>query len=229
MRLSYLSPKIGQYFIILISNSNQISKLLIRIAHNNDKDAFASFFNYYHARLIRYALLFVKSCQDAEDVVSDVMIKLLKQKEKLPEIKNFEGYLYLAIKNQALNLLKKQQLRSGSAIDIGDDYLTHHFVQPYDTILGDELRNIIFNTVEQLPPKRRMVYKMIKDDGLKIKEVAELLDLAEKTVKKHLELALRSMRATLEEYYAEKQNTTPIISIKHKAGIISLLLLFLVI
>jgi RNA polymerase sigma-70 factor (ECF subfamily) len=98
-------------------------------------------------------------------------------------------------------------------------------VQPYEAILADELRHVIIATVEKLPPKRRMVYKMVKDDGLKIKEVAELLDLAEKTVKKHLELAIRSLKETVEIYYAEKQSVTPVISIKHKAGIISILIL----
>ena len=209
-----------------MAKNDHITQCLIRIAKHNDKAAFASFFNYYHARLIRFAMLFLKSYQDAEDVVSEVMIKLLKQKEKLPEIKNFEGYLYLAIKNQALNLLRKQQLRSGHSIDIGEDHLTQKFVQPYETILADELRQIIFTTVEKLPPKRRMVYKMIKDDGLKIKEVAQILDLAEKTVKKHLELAVRSLKETVEIYYAEKQSSTPVINIKSKAGIISLLILF---
>lgn len=210
-----------------MSKNNHITQLLTRIAQHNDKAAFSEFFNYYHPRLIRFALLFLNTYQDAEDVVSEVMIKLLKQKEKLTEIRNFEGYLYLAIKNQALNLLKKQQLRGGHSIDISGDHLTHRSIQPYESILAEELRQVIFATVENLPPKRRMVYKMVKDDGLKIKEVAELLDLAEKTVKKHLELAIRSLKATVEIYYAEKQSATPVISIKHKAGIISLLFLWL--
>jgi len=207
-----------------LAKYHHIQQLLIRIARHNDKQAFAQFFNYYHARLIRFALLFLKSYQDAEDVVSDVMIKLLKQKEKLPEINNFEGYLYLAIKNQTLNLLKKQRLSSDNNVELSDDHLTHQYVQPYETILADELRQIIFNTVEKLPPKRRMVYKMVKDDGLKIKEVAQILDLAEKTVKKHLELALRSLKEVVELYNSEKKSTTPMISIKHKAGLILLLI-----
>ncbi|MFW5759713.1 MAG: RNA polymerase sigma factor [Cyclobacteriaceae bacterium] len=199
-------------------------QLLISIAKNNEKAAFATFYNYYHARLIRFALLFLKSYQDAEDVVSEVMIKLLKQKDRLPEIKNFEGYLYLAIKNQALNLLKKHQIKTGISVDIGEDHLTHQYVQPYDSILAEELRNLIFATVEKLPPKRRMVYKMVKDDGLKIKEVAELLEIAEKTVKKHLELAIRSLKEVVELYNSEKKSSTPVISIKSKAGLILLLI-----
>lgn len=203
---------------------NYITQLLTRIAHNNDKDAFGEFFNYYHARLIRFAMLYLKSYHDAEDVVSEVMMKLLKQKEKLPEIKNFEGYLYLSIKNQALNQLKKQQLRNGHSIDISEDHLTHQCVKPYETILAEELRQIIFDTVENLPPKRRMVYKMVKDDGLKIKEVAQLLDMAEKTVKKHLELAIRSLKETVENYYNDKKSATPVINIRHKAGLFLLLI-----
>ena len=50
-----------------------------------------------------------------------------------------------------------------------------------------------------------MVYKLIKDDGLKYQEVATLLDITEKTVKKHLELAIKALRHTLDRYYNPKK------------------------
>ena len=202
-----------------------IRSLLVRIAEKDDKNAFTEFFRYYHPKLIRFALMFVDSYQDAEDIVSEVLIKILKQRSKLKTINNFEGYLYLAVKNQSINYTKKLSSNKSENIqDIRDDLLTDSFVQPFELILEDELRTCIQQVVEKLPPQRRLVYKMIKDDGLRCREVAELLDIAEKTVKKHLELAIKDLKIAIEEYYSEKRSTTPVIRISKDLGMALLFL-----
>ncbi len=190
----------------------EVKILLEKIALENDKDSFSRLFKLYHTRLIRFALMFVYSMKDAEDVVSEVMIKLLKQREKLTEIDNFEGYLYRAIKNQALNLKKKNSFRQYVVVtEIPQDYLTNNYVQPLEVVLEKDLRTIVTEIIEGLPAKRGMVYKMIKDDNLTIREVSELLDIAEKTVKKHLELAMKDLRKAVESYYIEKKSKTQVI------------------
>lgn len=182
-------------------------ELLKRIAED-DKSAFATFFQRYQAKLIRFALMFVSSYADAEDVVSETLIKILKQRKKLFEIQNFEGYLYQAIKNQALNHIGKIQRRQEVySLSIPDDQLTSTYVQPLEAVLEKELRSLITKSVESLPPQRKIIYKMIKDDGLKCKEAAALLDIAEKTVKKHLELAIRDIKEAVEDYYSDTKAT----------------------
>ena len=199
-------------------------KLFQKVASQKDKTAFSQFFRMYHSRLIRYALLYVYSYKDAEDVVSEVIIKLLRKNNRIKEIKNFEGYLYSAIKNQALNLIKKNNRKSQCLLsDIPQDYLTNTYIQPIHIVLENELRSLITQTVENLPPQRRIVYKMIKDDNLRIREVAGLLDIAEKTVKKHLELAMKDLRKTIELYYSEKDARTRVIDIQSNISVISMI------
>ena len=199
----------------------ELSGLLQKIAYQDDKAAFSKFFKLYHARLIRFALLYVYSYKDAEDVVSEVMIKLLNQRRKLPEIKNLAAYLFTSVKHQAINYSKRNISKSQMHLDdIPKDFLTDNFVQPLELVLEKELREVIGNVVESLPPQRKLVYKMIKDDGLKIKEVAELLEIAEKTVKKHLELGLRNLKEAIEMYYAEKRSTTRVIKMPRDASLL---------
>ena len=198
-----------------------LTGLLQKIAYQDDKAAFSQFFKLYHARLIRFALMYVYSYKDAEDVVSDVMIKLLKQRHKLPEIKNMAAYLFTSVKHQAINYSKRNASKPHVLLDdIPKDFLTDNFIQPLELLMEKELREVIGNVVESLPPQRKLVYKMIKDDGLKIKEVAELLEIAEKTVKKHLELALRNLKEGIEIYYAEKRSTTPVIKMPRDATLL---------
>lgn len=198
-----------------MKDPQDLKGLLTLIAEGDDKKAFGIFFRRYHAKLIRLALMFVSSTQDAEDIVSEVMIRLLRKRDTLFRMDNFDGYLYTAIKNQAINFRVKHAKRQyDTPLDICKDSLTSSYIGPAEKVIEGELRSMITATVEQLPPKRRMVYKMIKDDGLKYQEVATLLDIAERTVKKHLELAIRDLRNTLDRYYDhEKSKGTPVLKL----------------
>ena len=197
--------------------------LLSRISNNSDKVAFGELFKRYHAKLVSFAATYVKYYEEAEDVVSDVFIKLLKQHEKLKDIENFDGYIYFAVKNECLNNLKKSKRKSQlfTSLDF-DDLKTGEYTQPLNQLLTDELRMTIAQLVDKLPQKRKLVYKMIKDDGLKINEVAKLLDIAEKTVKKHLELAIRELKVEISTYLSSNENDPKVIPINKQTGYLSL-------
>lgn len=183
-----------------------IKELLYRIAEYDDKEAFKTFFNLYYTKLIRFALLFVPAKQQAEDIVSEVLIRLLKKRRILCTIENFEGYLFLAVKNQALSFLKHTSSRmSFHSVDPEGTFLLSEQVNPERILLDDELRNLIYTTVENLPPRRKMIYKMIKDDGLKHKEVAALLEIAPKTVENHLDIAIKEIRRSVTLYLEGKK------------------------
>uniref|UniRef100_UPI0030EDA898 sigma factor-like helix-turn-helix DNA-binding protein n=1 Tax=uncultured Cyclobacterium sp. TaxID=453820 RepID=UPI0030EDA898 len=81
-----------------------------------------------------------------------------------------------------------------------DHVSTSDYSQPLNELLNNELRAFYSTLVEGLPCKRKLVFKMIKEDSLKIAEVAKLLEITEKTVKKHLELAIKDMRLGIQSY-----------------------------
>ena len=184
-----------------------IPEVLRRIADDNDQAAFTTFFHVYHPKLLTFAQLFV-SPQQAEDVVSDVLVTLLKQREKVFRMKKLEGYLFLCVKHRALNVLKKKSVRLAAdecgpvaepAVAPADD--------PLQQLLEAELRAWITEAVEALPPRRRMVYKLVKDEGLRYREVAELMDISERTVEHHLDAAVKGVRRVVSHYLSEKHPT----------------------
>ena len=85
------------------------------------------------------------------------------------------------------------------------DFLTSDFTDPYEVYVAHELSELTFKTIERLPPKRKLTYKFIKDDGLSYKEVAELLEISERTVEVHLKLAVRELRNVVKEYLKGKK------------------------
>ncbi len=202
-------------------------ELLCRISENADKAAFGELFKRYHSKLISFALCYIPRFEEAEDVVSEVFVKLLTKRERLKDIDNFEAYIYFSVKNQSLNHIKKNKKRDWlfSPIDF-DDVKTGEYLQPLNQLLHKEMREEIIRLVEQMPHKRRLVFKMIKDDDLKISEVAKLLNIAEKTVKKHLELAVKDLRLGIGDYLSSRNDSTTVIPLHRTANYIGLAILF---
>lgn len=143
----------------------------------------------------------------AEDVVSEVLIRLLRKRRTLVTIKNFQGYLFQAVKNEALNQLKLHKRYSYHTMpaEHEKDHFLPDVIDPCEKLLEKELRERITVIVEALPPKRRMVYKLVKDEGLRYKEVGELLNISERTVEEHIKIAVRELRQGVTQYLDEQQ------------------------
>lgn len=207
---------------------NNVKQLLVKIAENDDKQAFNIFFKYYYPKLIRFALLFVPHYEQAEDIISNVLTKMLKNRQKTFKMTNFEGYIFRAVKNESLNHLKREkQYYNINPIDEERDFISKSFTDPLEKLIEDELRTVIAKAVESLSPKRRMVYKLIKDEGLKYKEVAELLDISERTVEVHLKLSITTLKTVINEYIESKDTETSKIYLKVAKSLIIPILLSL--
>jgi len=202
--------------------------LLNRISVNSDKVAFSELFKRYHSKLVSFATCFLPDYSEAEDMVSEVFIRLLKNPKGLKDIENFEGYLYYSVKNQCLNQLKKNKRKNNLFVPLDlQDCKTGEYSQPLEQLVTSELREKIAGCIDRLPQKRRLVYKMIKDDGLSVKDTANLLDIADKTVKKHLELAVRELRVEIQEYLSNRSSDSKVIPISTKLGNMGTVLLIL--
>ncbi len=189
-----------------------LNHILQRIAIHDDQKAFSEFFDCYHSKLIKFAHLYVPNYNQAEDIVSEVLIKLLKNRKTLHKIEKFEGYLFTMIKNQSLNFIKQNKKNINHlSVDNMEDFLSTDRIDPYEKYLESELRNLLNKTIELLPPKRQMVFKFIKDEGMSQKEVAELMNISVRTVEVHLKLAVMEVRKVIKEYFTESEKEKPLI------------------
>ena len=184
---------------------SEINKLLKGIA-GGDRQAFDCIFDYYYPRLLRFARRYVRTYENAEEVVMDVLVRLLKKKDSLHKIENFNSYLFLSVKNQSMNFLRKKK-PDLIAHEDEEDYLIVDQTNPESIMLDQELMDLLQDTVESLPAKRRTVYKMIKEDGLRYSEVARLLNISPKTVEVHMGLAISSIRESIRNYMDDSPAT----------------------
>lgn len=192
-----------------------LKEILKKLSDSPDRSLYNFFFNKYYPKLIWFALLFVKQHSAAEDVVSDVMLNVLKKRKKLAEADNTEGYIYISVKNQSLKYLSKRNRHIYvDNLENDSDLLMTTSASPEYEYLENEFHQIIKSTIDSLPPKRKLVFKLIKEDGLRYNDVANLLDLSVKTIEAHMGLALKSLHESIEQYKNGENNSSKVFSIK---------------
>ena len=191
-----------------------LKDIFIRLSESPDRALYNFFFDTYYPKLIWFALLFVKQHSIAEEVVSDVMLNIFKKRDKLAKTDNIEGYIFITVKNQSLKYLRKnkRQVYFDNFENEADLLLTTS-VSPEYAYIEKEFYHIIKCTIDSLPPKRKLVFRMIKEEGLKYNDVAKLLDLSVKTIETHMGLALKTLHECIREYKNEKRAEAPIYSI----------------
>lgn len=185
-------------------NENEIKTIIGKIANQDDQIAFRQFYDIYYHRLLNFAFYFLESSVAAEEVVSTVFISLWKKRKELTKIKRIEAYIFSSTKNKSYNYLRdNKRLIQFKDIDAEGDFLVPEFENPETDLISKELRNKIIEIIEELPPKCKMIFTLIREDGLKHKEVAELLDISIKTVEVQMGRALSKIRSSIMPYLQE--------------------------
>lgn len=192
-----------------------LQEIFKKLSDHPDRALYNYFFNKYYPKLIWFALIYVKQHSLAEEIVSDVMLNIFKKRQKLAQSENIEGYIFISVKNQSLKYLRKQKNKIfiDNYENEADLLLTSHESPEYEYI-SNEFHEIIKSAIDALPPKRKLVFRMIKEEGLKYQDVARLLDLSIKTVETHMGLALKSIHLCIETYKTSNVDHTPMVSIK---------------
>lgn len=172
---------------------------------NKDEEAFKQLFNHYYPKLIQIALAFVPGIVAAQEVVSDLFYKMLKNPKTLKNVNDLDNYIFLAVRNQSYTYLKKNKNRLlFDSVDQKKDYILPNFKNPENSLISDELFHLVEKIVQKLPPKRKAVFQLVKEEGKKYKEVAEILGISVKTVELQMSLALKVLRKSVQEYQESK-------------------------
>lgn len=195
-----------------MKNSNDYNQLIRAIAIYNCERSFREFFNIFYPELFETSVYYVKNNLIAEEIVSELFVKLWLKRESLPAIKNIRAYLFVSTKRLSLNNLRQRQLPQLYINDI-DTELCVNLRNPEDQMLSEEELLKIKNAIENLPEKCRLVFLLVKEKGLKYKEVASALDISEKMVEKHISTALKKLRKELTDKSFVKKYSPNIVKV----------------
>jgi RNA polymerase sigma-70 factor (ECF subfamily) len=173
--------------------AENIVELQRRIALYDDEPAYKEVFFTYYTPLLRFAQTFVNDRQWAEEIVSDVMMKIWEKRKDLPSITNLRVYLYISTKNTALNYLSKQKKVEIVSIELLNIDFPSNMLNPEQLMISAEMMRRINNAINALPSRCKLVFKLVKEDGLPYKEVADILNISIKTIDNQLAIALRKI------------------------------------
>ncbi|SEO95790.1 RNA polymerase sigma-70 factor [Mucilaginibacter sp. AW1-7] len=173
-----------------------IKDLLIKIARDSDLASFKKIYFLYYERLLKLACSYVKVTEVGEEIVDDVFVKIWANRAGLTEVNNLTVYLYVAVKNRAINHNLSNRITCVDIESVSFE-LKDANGSVEDVIITDELAKIINYTIQRLPDECKVVFKLVKEDGLKYRKVAEILNISVKTVEYHMKNALKAIATAI--------------------------------
>ncbi len=185
-----------------------LSELQHRIAAFEDQLAYEELFYRYARRLQQFAYSICHHREAAEEIVLDVFMRVWMKRKTLDHIQNLKLYLYIATRNHSLNYNRGEQRFSSMQLDELVTEPASLLPDPDELLRSAELNQQIQEAIGQLPAQCKVIFKLAKEDGLKHKEIAELLHIQPKTVENQLAIALKKL-ATVLGTLQRKRGSTP--------------------
>lgn len=148
-----------------------------------DLKAFEDLYRRRYPMLKRYALYLVRDHEEAQLLLNDVFIAVWKNQVKIIDEK---PYLFRAVKNAAVNYHKSSK---SNFLDLDDEVLPEIADQradPAQHYQEKDRNRVLYQLMDQMPERRRLIFYMYRIDGFSYKEIAALLDISVRTVEDHL-------------------------------------------
>lgn len=162
------------------------------------KQDFEKLFNDHYSNLCAYANNFLKDVDASEEVVQEVLFKLWTNKDSIIITSSIQSYLFRAVRNASLNVLKHINIREDYKAQ--NEYERDDELSSEDEMIVSELDQKIREAIDQLPIERKKVFIMSRYDGLKYKEIADKLNISVSTVENQMVKALKFLRDELKDY-----------------------------
>ena len=168
-----------------------------------DASALETLFGLYYDPLCRFAEACLRSHADAEDLVQELFVRLWAQRQQWVLRGSIRAYLYTAVRNSALNVLKHQVVRR-RLFDDGSDVerigIAARDPTPDEAAAVHELGQAIDRAVANLPERYRLVMILRAQHHLTVPEIARILDLPVKTAETRAARAVVALRVALERF-----------------------------
>lgn len=176
---------------------------LISSIQNGSLDAYEELFRKYYVYLCIVAEHIVKNSEDAEEIVSDVFVKLWKLKDKTGIITSVKAYLIRAVHNTSINYLEQNSLKQKSTGSLSGSDL-QVFAWESDYPLGrmyeKELMEIVIKGINELPEACREIFLLSRDKEMKYEEISKKLGISVNTVKSQMKIALSRLHRIVARY-----------------------------
>lgn len=183
-------------------------KILIERTRAGDMEAFDELFHRHSQKLYSFAFSLLKDHTQTEDLVQDIFITVWERREQINPAYHFENYLFTICYHSVLKYFRRKKIEQRVISEILKS-TQGKLSESTNSLHYRELEQAINLVVESMPPRRKKVYKMSREDGLSIQEIAGELNITSRTVETHISHSLKQIRTTLENIFPELRVRSP--------------------
>ena len=172
-------------------------QLFLQVSAGDEK-AFDALFNTFLPKIYPFIIKFTKSEPAAQEIIQETFIRVWLSRDKLSGIDNPGGWLFKVASNECYSYLRKSVLNNKFFNPITsepDPVNTTH-----ENFALKELNRLVGEAINKLPAQRKKIYKLSRDEGKSIPEIAAILNISPNTVKNALVAALKFIREYLAKY-----------------------------
>jgi RNA polymerase sigma-70 factor (ECF subfamily) len=170
-----------------------------------DERAFRHIFDVYYEDLCRFAIKYVDSKEQTEDLVQDVFLNIWERRDAWTVRQSLKAYLYRAVRNRALNHIRRRGTVQNAKVHV------RHLLEETasvptasDSLREKELHEAAEDAINQLPERRRTAFLLHRRNDFTYKEVAEIMEITPKTVENHIGRALKTLRKKLKPFLSRE-------------------------
>lgn len=176
----------------MITTSTLSDQELITLLKQGERTAFNEIYYRYSEHLYRFAYNILRDEDECTDAIQEVFVWFWNNREKL-EVSDPKRYLTAAVKYKITRVI--QSSRRKAEILAASPVIQYDFVD--DSLEVKELKFVITQFIETLPPRAREIFHLSRNEYLSNKEIAERLDISEKTVENQMTISLKKLKVTL--------------------------------
>ncbi|MDA3929259.1 MAG: RNA polymerase sigma-70 factor [Prolixibacteraceae bacterium] len=173
-------------------------KNLFNQIQKGDQQSFELLFKTYYAPLCLFAHKYIYDQDECEEVVQAFFLKLWESRKTINITTSVKSYLYSSVRNRCLNYIKHLKIKQEYQSEMVNSPAKNNFDS--NTFLEIDLIEKINQCIDSLPPRRKEIFILSREHGLKYREIAEQLGLSIKTVEAQMGQALKDLREQLKDY-----------------------------
>ncbi|WP_172594288.1 RNA polymerase sigma-70 factor [Mariniphaga sediminis] len=171
---------------------------MIRGLIDDDKKSFDDLYFYYYPKLYAFSKTFLKVEDDINDILQEVFIKTWDNRKKIKDVETFNAWIFTITKNSVVTYFREKIRQKDFESRVRKMAVGELVFN--DSLEYKDLKERVDQLVEQLPEKRKMIFKLSREKGLSNREIAKKLEISIKTVEDHMLYSLRFLRNNLKDF-----------------------------
>lgn len=171
----------------------------LSLLKTGSKEAFSKLFRHYYKDLVLFAGTFIPNKSVCEDIIQTVFFKIWQQHETLNIKTSFKSFLTTSVRNACLDEIRHSKIKNNYT-DSFEFLGTTHSFSTQEYILYSDLQKHLTNAIENLPEECKETFKLNKLQGLKYREIAQELNVSERTVEVRIGKSLKLLKAYLKDF-----------------------------